>query len=188
MDLKLCAASNGKKRSVSDFCRPPMPPLFSNPKHQLQNVGNLLSIKYIGTSWSCMLFKWHPQWPLSFLWRSHLCTITHSFLYQFKSKEIATPMVQLEAHWRAICKIVTWDCVRFCFIPQLVKYWYLFRTLINHLKNELDDTKGWDTVYSSAESSGVGKIFHWHPWLLSQIRYFIHITVEGNLSLKCCVI
>ena len=72
--LKLCTVSmsnyrlealysqQGRKKCFQ-FFTPPMPPLLQLLSTNLQNVGHLLFIKDIGTSWSFMLFKWHPEWP-----------------------------------------------------------------------------------------------------------------------------
>ena len=58
-DVKLWTCSfvqpTRAKKSVSNFLRPPIAPIPSTPKHQPHNVGNLLFIKDIGTSWSFML-------------------------------------------------------------------------------------------------------------------------------------
>ena len=61
IDLKLCTANKGEKKVFPIFYTP-YAPTPSTPK-QHQNMGNLLFIKDIGTSWSFMLFKWHPEWP-----------------------------------------------------------------------------------------------------------------------------
>ena len=62
IDLKLCTASKGEKKGFQ-FFTPPYAPTPSTPKHQPQNVGHLLFIKGIGTSWLFMLCKRHPEWP-----------------------------------------------------------------------------------------------------------------------------